>query len=60
MTVTYEDLAEDKEGTVLRVLRHLGIRTPPEGIALEPKLAQQADALSEEWVARYEEQRRRG
>jgi LPS sulfotransferase NodH len=60
VTVTYEELAEDKEGSVRRVLRHLGIQAPAEGIALEPKLSQQADALSEEWVARYEEQRRRG
>jgi LPS sulfotransferase NodH len=60
LVVTYEELAAEKASTVRRVLDHVGIAPPPEGIALEPRLEQQADALSEEWVTRYETQRRSG
>jgi LPS sulfotransferase NodH len=60
LVVTYEELAAEKASTVQGVLEHLGIEAPPEGIALQPRLTQQADALSEEWVTRYEAQRRSG
>lgn len=51
LRVDYEDLVGDREGTVRRVLAFLGApapaRIPP------PRLARQADAISEEWARAY-------
>src|SRR3712207_1732734 len=56
--VVYEELVEDYEGTVLRLLDGLGIPLP-EGFAVaEPKMRRQADELSEEWVRLYNEHER--
>ncbi|HET7479089.1 MAG TPA: Stf0 family sulfotransferase [Rubrobacteraceae bacterium] len=54
--VVYEDLVDDYEDNMMRVLRNLDIPIP-EGFTLEkPRMKRQADALSEEWVQRYNEQ----
>lgn len=51
VAVRYEDLSEDYQGELQRVLRQLGI----EGARTSaPPLARQADDVTEEWVARYE------
>jgi trehalose 2-sulfotransferase len=55
LKLTYEELAEDTEGVVRRVLEHLGI-TVPEGLeSSEPRLSAQADEVSEDWVRRVHE-----
>jgi len=55
LQVTYEELAEDPEPVVRRVLEHLGIDAPP-GLCVEPpRLVPQADSLSEDWVRRVHE-----
>jgi LPS sulfotransferase NodH len=52
LKLTYEELAEDTDGVVRRVLEHLGIPVP-EGLAsVEPRLSVQADEVSEDWVRR--------
>lgn len=53
LSVTYEDLCADYAATVGRVLNFLRIR-PPRGFSLgAPTTVRQADATTEEWVARY-------
>jgi LPS sulfotransferase NodH len=54
LSVSYEDLAADNARTVAAVLDYLGIEAPPGALAAQPQLEQQADAVSEEWVRRYE------
>ncbi len=57
LKVVYEDLVEDYEGTVLRLLEGIGIEKP-EGFAVEaPGMKRQADELSEEWVDLYSSRR---
>lgn len=53
--VVYEDLVEDYAGTVSRVMREIGIPVPDGFAPTEPKMKQQADELSEEWVRLYNE-----
>jgi trehalose 2-sulfotransferase len=58
--VVYEDLVEDYQGTMLRLLGEIGINIP-EGFAMEnPRMKHQANEHSEEWVRRYEELARQG
>jgi LPS sulfotransferase NodH len=53
--VTYEELAEDHDPVLRRVLDHIGV-PPPAGVVVgAPRLSIQADSLSEEWVERYME-----
>jgi trehalose 2-sulfotransferase len=52
-TVVYEDLVRNYESTVRGVLDHLEIGLPGEYVFPSPRLHKQADAVSEEWVARY-------
>ena len=52
LCVTYEELARDHRPVLERVLGHLGIEAPDLDLAA-PRLAVQADATSEEGVARY-------
>ena len=55
LVVTYEELAEAHEPVVRRVLAHIGVPAPdPLGVD-KPRLAIQADRISEEWTARYAE-----
>jgi LPS sulfotransferase NodH len=52
--VTYESLCADTAAVVLAVLRELGLEPPP-GTTIGPPadLKRQADAVNEEWIARY-------
>jgi trehalose 2-sulfotransferase len=53
--VVYEDLIEDYQRTMLRMLEEIGMNIP-EGVAMEnPRMERQANEHSEEWVRRYEE-----
>jgi len=59
LALVYEDFTEDSAGTVARVLDFLGVREPyvlPEAAIT---LVKQADAVSEEWVQRYREEKQR-
>ena len=53
-TVVYEDLVPDHESTVRRLLDHLQIDLPSDYVFPTPRLHKQADAVSDEWVERYE------
>jgi LPS sulfotransferase NodH len=53
--VVYEDLVEDYEGTVLRLLDELGVQVPQNFAVEKPRMRRQADELSEEWVRLYDE-----
>jgi LPS sulfotransferase NodH len=55
LKVTYEELAERPEPVVRGVLDHLGIDAPDPLDIGAPRLAAQADELSEEWVRRVHE-----
>ncbi|HYB23064.1 MAG TPA: Stf0 family sulfotransferase [Solirubrobacteraceae bacterium] len=55
LKLTYEELAQGTEAMVVRVLDYLGIPAPARGLAEPPRLSVQADAVSEEWVCRFDE-----
>ena len=55
LKVVYEDLAEDYEGTVLRLLEGIGVPLPRNFAVEQPRMKRQADELSEEWVRLYDE-----
>jgi trehalose 2-sulfotransferase len=54
--LTYEELCADLDGTIRAALGFLGLEPPP-GRAIGPPawLTKQADALTDEWIARYRE-----
>lgn len=57
LKVVYEDLVEDYEGTVFRLLDGIGVDVP-QGFTVEaPGMKRQADELSEEWVGLYGERK---
>ena len=59
--VIYEDLASAYEATALKVLDWLGVSCPPDLVFGPRLLEKQADDVSEIWVDRYrEEKRKRG
>ena len=53
--VVYEEMVEDYEGTMLRLLEEIGVNVPEDFVVEEPQMKRQADNLSEEWVHRYRE-----
>lgn len=54
--VTYEALCADLGGTIRAALEFLGLEALPErAIGPPPELTKQADALTDEWIARYRE-----
>jgi LPS sulfotransferase NodH len=55
LKVTYEELAEDTDAVIRRVLDHLGIPVPDDLVVEAPRLSVQADEVSEEWVRRVDE-----
>ncbi|MHB8241514.1 MAG: Stf0 family sulfotransferase [Solirubrobacteraceae bacterium] len=55
LKLTYEELAEDTDGVVRRVLAHLGIPAPDHLQSAAPRLSVQADEVSELWVERVHE-----
>lgn len=52
MTVVYEDFIQDYEGTVMNVLKYLGVPTEDVKVA-PPTLDKLADEFAEQWVQRY-------
>lgn len=50
--VTYEKLAADLTGTTRGILDFLCLDLPP-GRAITPRHERQADALNDDWIARY-------
>jgi LPS sulfotransferase NodH len=55
LRVVYEELVEDYEGTVLRLLDGIGVPVPENFAVEKPRMKRQADELSEEWVRHYDE-----
>jgi trehalose 2-sulfotransferase len=55
LKVIYEELVEDYERTVLRLLDGIGVPVPENFAVATPKMKRQADDLSEEWVSLYNE-----
>ena len=55
LKVVYEDLVEDYEGTVLRLLDGIGVPVHENFVVEMPRMKRQADELSEEWVRLYDE-----
>jgi trehalose 2-sulfotransferase len=55
LKVVYEELIEDYEGTVLRLLDGIGVPVPENFVVEKPRMKQQADDLSEEWISMYNE-----
>jgi trehalose 2-sulfotransferase len=55
LRVVYEELVEDYERTVLRLLDGIGVAMPENFAVEEPRMKRQADELSEEWVRLYDE-----
>ncbi len=53
LAITYENLCSDYAGTVERVLDFLRIRPPRKFSLGAPKTVRQADATSEEWMAKF-------
>jgi trehalose 2-sulfotransferase len=53
LTLYYEDIAGDLEGTVGRVLDDLRIARPQDGLLARQPLSRQSDELSESWVQSY-------
>lgn len=51
--LTYEELARDYPGTIVRTLRFIGVDPPSSFELPEPALRKQSDASSAEWAARY-------
>ncbi len=56
--VAYEDFVESYEATVLAILRFLDLPIPENLKVAPPRLARQADELTEEWVNRYQREKR--
>lgn len=52
LTITYEEMAERYEATIVKVLRFLDIPVAPSGIK-SPRLKKQANLMSEEWVRKF-------
>ncbi len=57
LTIVYEDFASSFAETVVSVHAHLGVSDLDESAIKEPRLLQQADDISEEWLERYLEVR---
>ena len=53
--VVYEEMVEDYEGTLLRLLDEIGVPIPENFAVEQPRMKRQADEISEEWVGLYDE-----
>jgi LPS sulfotransferase NodH len=53
LSLFYEDVAGDLDGSVGRVLDTLGIERPPASARAEQSMRRQSDELSESWVQSY-------
>jgi len=57
LTIVYEDMIEDIEGTVRRIIQYLELEMVlPIAKAEDIGMVRQADATNEEWVQRYREE----
>ncbi|HSK98822.1 MAG TPA: Stf0 family sulfotransferase [Rubrobacteraceae bacterium] len=56
--IVYEELAEDYEANVTRILEETGIPVPDGFVLDRPGIKRQSDAISEEWVRMYHEGQR--
>lgn len=54
LTVVYEDLVRNYESVVRRLLGDLQISLPSDYVFPAPRIYKQADAISEDWVERYQ------
>jgi LPS sulfotransferase NodH len=59
LNIFYEDFVQEYEGTVRRILDYLELDSQSMTVA-PPALIQLADAVSEEWVQRFREERQEG
>ena len=57
LEVTYEELVDDYEGTLIRILDGIGVPVPENFGVAGPRMRRQADELSEEWVRLYNERK---
>jgi LPS sulfotransferase NodH len=57
VVLEYERIASDPASAVSAVLGRIGVQ-PPAGFDPQPRLKQQSDSLSDDWVARYFRERR--
>jgi trehalose 2-sulfotransferase len=53
LSLYYEDVAGDLDGSVARVLDALGVERPPVAAQREQAMRRQSDELSESWVQNY-------
>src|SRR5205085_8597932 len=53
LLVSYEDLAADHAGTVIGILRWLGIPGADAVVVPPTRLSRQSDARNEDWLQRY-------
>jgi LPS sulfotransferase NodH len=54
LVIDYEDLVADYSGTIVNILKWLGV-PDPDAVHVPPtRLKRQSDARNEEWLARYE------
>jgi trehalose 2-sulfotransferase len=53
LSILYEDVAGDVEGSVARVLAALNIELPSDAPPLRQSMSRQSDELSESWVQNY-------
>ena len=58
LTVVYEDFQQDHEATAVRILDYLGIEEPPSYDASRVSLQKLSDSVSDEWAARYMQEKR--
>ena len=57
LELTYEGFIDEYETTLLEVLQYLEVPIPTDLAIDEPDMVRQSDALSEEWIQRFEHQR---
>jgi len=53
LALTYEELASDYSGVILRVLKWLGVPAPEAASIKAPRFRPQSNRLNENWLARY-------
>jgi LPS sulfotransferase NodH len=53
LTISYEDLASDYSGTIVRILEWLGVREADAAAVRASRFKPQSNTLNEDWLARY-------
>lgn len=59
LVITYEDLMQSLEGALMRLFSQLGIDLPPETKLHSPRLKRQSDGLTEQWLEKYLQEKKR-